>query len=154
MEDRVPRCRARFRGDRYLIRRPETPVGEREQKCLIESLVRDDHELSGWVENHRVRMRRGLLHRIWTGCSSQGHELTDGREKAIRLRRNDGDCAGTVVRHYQKSFGAIESRINWIVALATNLIQQCKVSAGAINRERADEVPSAMDRIQHGMIAA
>ena len=106
MERGVPRRRARRRMRQNPARSAVSrPSWKRKKKVRSKPLSGTTTNAPVGIENHCVRMRRGLLPRVRTGRSLQRDQLADRPQPPVLVDRHHRHGAGAVIRDHQEAFG-------------------------------------------------
>ena len=153
MERRVSRPGSGRRIYKTFRGRCQPAVAEAEEEGTVEAFVRDDHERSGGIKNHRVWMRRGLLPRVRAGRSMQRDQLADRSQTSVLVERYHRDDTGSVVRDHQEAFGGIEGKMDRVIALTVGLVEQRQYPGLPVDGESADQVTAAVCAVKTGAIA-
>src|SRR6185312_15432832 len=92
--------------------------------------------------------------RVRTRRSGQRVQLVRGKKAPVIADRHDRNRARAVISDDQVSLGGIEGGIDRIVALAILLVDERQPAAGSVDRESAEQVPTAMHTVKPAIVAA
>ena len=146
MEDAMPRRGARTRRNRALRRRldPARHRVEAKHEGAVEAFVGHDNVATSWIEDHGVRMRRFLLHRIRPWLPREFIKLMHRQQPPIGLQRQYRDGATAVIRNHQMAPAGIQRRVHRVVALAGHAAQHPQMAGFGGDGEGSQMISAAM----------